>query len=92
MTHSDYHFPNHIAPLLSEVVASAVGNVKTKCSNNKFCIFDYMQTLDPEIGKGTVDSLTKNAQDIIIASKDISKSMDSIYVQQHTITRPKFFP
>ena len=69
MSYSDYYFPDHNAPLINEVVANAPDDVKSKCSNNKYCIFDYIHTNNLEIGKGTAESITYNTNYIIIASK-----------------------
>ena len=69
MGYSDFYFPNHIAPLLSEVVASASDDIKTMCNDNEQCIFDAVQTNNLGIGMGTLDSITDNANDIMIASK-----------------------
>ena len=71
MGYSDFYFPNHIAPLLSEVVANAPDEIKTMCNDNEQCIFDAVQTNNPEIGMGTLDSIMDNANDVMIASKTI---------------------
>ena len=71
MSYSDYYFPNHIAPLLSEVVAGASDDIKAMCNDNEQCIFDAVQTDNPGIGMGTLNSITDNANDIMIASKTV---------------------
>ena len=69
MSHSDFYFPDHIAPLLSDVVASAPSDIIEMCNNNEQCIFDAIQTNNPEIGVGTLDSITNNDNDVMVASK-----------------------
>ena len=70
-TYSDYYFPNHNAPLLSEVVANALDVDQSRCNDNKQCIFDFVHTNKLEIGKATTDSIKKIIDDILIASKTI---------------------
>ena len=69
---SDFYFPNHIAPLLSDVVASAPDSIATMCNSNPQCIFDAVQTGDPDIGTGTLNTIENNNNDVMIASKSDS--------------------
>ena len=65
----DYTFPDHIAPLLSDVVASAPASVVEMCNSNPQCIFDAVQTGDLAIGMGTLDTIDSNNNDVMVASK-----------------------
>lgn len=68
-TFSDYTFPDHIPPLISDVVASAPVSTVEMCNNNEQCIFDAVQTGDLSIGTGTLNSIDTNNNDVMIASK-----------------------
>ena len=72
MSYSDYFFPDHTAPLLSVVVANAPDNIRNMCSGNEQCIFDAVQTNNPSIGTGTLNSIENNNNDIMQASKKIT--------------------
>ena len=69
MTHADYDFPDHIPPYLSEVVANAPQDIITMCKNNEQCVFDAVQTNNPEIGAGTLSTIESNNMDIMQASE-----------------------
>ena len=69
MSFSDFTFPDHIPPFLSDVVASASADIISSCTGNEQCIFDAVQTGDPNIGMGTLDTVTNNNEDVVVASK-----------------------
>ena len=69
MSYSDYFFPDHAAPLLSVVVANAPDDIRNMCSGNEQCIFDAIQTNNPEIGTGTLNNIKSHSHVIMEASK-----------------------
>ena len=68
-TYADYDFPDHIPPYLGEVVANAPQDIVNICNNNEQCIFDAVQTNNPEIGAGTLSTIENNNMDIMQTSK-----------------------
>ena len=83
MGFNDFTFPNHIPPFLDEVVANAPDDIKTMCSDNPQCIFDAVQTNNPEIGVGTLDSIEHNNNDIMVASKTFMQCMCYVWHIKH---------
>lgn len=79
MSTADYSFPDHIPPFLDQVVASAPSEIVTQCAGNKQCIFDAVQTGNPQIGTDTLDTINSNTEDVMTASECPKKfSLDGI--------------
>ena len=67
-SYDDYKHPDHIPPLIDDVVNSAPQNIIDICNSNEQCIFDAVQTENIELGTGTLDTIESNNMDVVEAS------------------------
>ena len=67
-SYDDYKHPDHIAPLIDDVVNNAPQNIVDMCNSNERCIFDAVQTENIELGTGTLSTIESNNMDVVEAS------------------------
>ena len=72
---SNFTFPDHIPPFLSDVVGNASAEIISNCNNNPQCIFDTVETGNSEIGAETLNIINSNKEDVMVVSKSVKCSI-----------------
>ena len=71
---STFSFPDHVPIFADELLERATEQQRELCNDDPSCLFDLLETNDPSIALGTLQS----AQDVAAATASMSKATSSI--------------